>query len=149
MTYKRFRHALPAALRDRCLYCGDPASCRDHALPWAAEESPWVVPACSSCNGILGARRFPTLGERAGHVARKLEDRLSDAQVHWKAAEGTTGFLRRALGALEAKGQHLEARARWAASVADVLDGVPVAVLEEAEGRRELAGVLHALYRLA
>lgn len=82
-----------------CVYCGEPAEVRDHALPVAytravspaeAERAMMVtVPACFSCNAILGARVFDSLSARAQYVGEYLarkHRRLLDGPV-WSADE--------------------------------------------------------------
>lgn len=71
----RVRAYWPVIRFGRCVYCGDPASCRDHYRAWSATWDPHWLPACPSCNGILSNSAQETLGARADHVRRSLERR--------------------------------------------------------------------------
>ena len=62
-----------------CIYCGEPATDRDHVVPhsltskversWTTSE---VVPACRDCNGSLHNRPLLTIAARADWLLRRL-----------------------------------------------------------------------------
>lgn len=69
-----------------CTYCGDPATCWDHCIPWAylastrrrghGESSAGILaPACDDCNQRLSARIFATLYRRADWIRKRLWSR--------------------------------------------------------------------------
>lgn len=69
--------------RPSCYYCGALATSEDHTTPVAMLENiglmsslerpePQIVPACQSCNSMLGDRYFPTITERVDFVKLRL-----------------------------------------------------------------------------
>lgn len=75
-------------IRNVCTYCGDPADCLDHVIPWsyisaADRKSGGHAPgirtwACRECNSILGAKRAPTMWRRVVYVNDRLRFRLDE-----------------------------------------------------------------------
>lgn len=75
-------------IRNVCTYCGDPADCMDHVVPWSyistvvrkgGQEGKFLgirTWACRECNAILGAKRFPCMWRRIVHVHDRLCVRL-------------------------------------------------------------------------
>ena len=70
-----------------CLYCGLPASCVDHCPALSSvmsvgseycEENKiplFLVPSCSECNHLIGARVLWTIEERRAFIAGRLKKR--------------------------------------------------------------------------
>lgn len=77
---------------DFCAYCGAPAGTVDHVPPRTAAGNGakhWLVPCCSECNSLLGARPLYTVEERqhflAGAIRRRYEKVLRVPR--WTAEE--------------------------------------------------------------
>lgn len=83
-----------------CTYCGDVyASDMDHVVPHSSVYSgskvrrsysrSVVVPACSECNSLLGAKYLTTVGARAAYLAGRYPVRYRKllALPHWTAEE--------------------------------------------------------------
>lgn len=63
-------------INKNCHYCGEPATCYDHVIPYSlVGHNTLLVPACDECNGLLGARLFQSLGEKKSFIARALAKR--------------------------------------------------------------------------
>lgn len=41
-----------------CVYCGEPATTKDHFPPKSASKTGVLLPACNECNGFIG-NRYP------------------------------------------------------------------------------------------
>lgn len=73
----------------RCIYCGDPATDRDHVIPVAWKAAPrhydcHTVPSCADCNQkILRDRLIFTVEERAEFVLKELSKRLAKVLDGW------------------------------------------------------------------
>ncbi len=112
---------------DVCVYCGDPATSRDHVPPlshaasmvdlWAAQgrrPELRLLPACRDCNSRL--RNFPgtDLNERRREVKRKLrlKHRRLLGEYDWSDGElmELGRNLRSAIEGMEAKRRWIEAR---------------------------------------
>lgn len=91
----RPRAAEPARVPAACTYCGQPATARDHleAVRWSGRSRRHgpTVPACTSCNSILGDIDLTTVAERGAYVAarlrRKLEVRYSTTWTEQEISE--------------------------------------------------------------
>lgn len=62
---------------DYCIYCGDPAEAGDHLVPEPVSGPIYralvpIVPACTSCNSILGAFPSPIVRSRADFISHRL-----------------------------------------------------------------------------
>jgi hypothetical protein len=65
--------------RDRCMcvYCGEPATDKEHVIPrfWGGDR--YTVPSCRECNQMAGPKLFGSLNERRafieGQVKRKYK----------------------------------------------------------------------------
>lgn len=98
-----------------CIYCGMPASHRDHVTPhsydsinpkdrtWGEDE---VVPACKECNCLLSNYFLTSIAERADYIARVLETRYRKilASPDWTPEEYKS--LGRGLRSFVKKNQH-------------------------------------------
>ncbi len=61
----------------RCAYCGDPANCVDHIVPYAYDphnKDKNLVAACSICNAIAGSQIFENFIAKQSYI---LEERKS------------------------------------------------------------------------
>jgi hypothetical protein len=108
-----------------CVYCGEPATERDHVIPHSLMhsqdvkrtfENTEVVPACRDCNGALRDRPIVTVAERADWLLTRLRKKLTK-MPSWSEVEikqlGRTlqNFVRTGQGkraALERRISHLE-----------------------------------------
>jgi hypothetical protein len=59
-----------------CVYCGGPATCRDHFIPLRCEQPDdhlrnFVVSACHPCNSTVTAYYFPTFEAKANWLRRR------------------------------------------------------------------------------
>ena len=67
---------------DECIYCGEPATDRDHVIPCAYRAAPrhystHTVPSCRECNQkILHDLPYFTVFQRTEYVAGVLRKRL-------------------------------------------------------------------------
>lgn len=114
-----------------CIYCGDTATCRDHVPPkkWLrlfarfntyVTKDRVVVPACTSCNAMLGGLPLFTIQERRAHVRTRLWQKFRKLleAPGWKDAELAElgpGLRRYVKGRLQQKA-HIIRRigmARW------------------------------------
>lgn len=81
-----------------CIYCGEPRGCMDHVPPLALVDSMDVgeyvkeggkfiiYPACTDCNKILNACRYPDLHDRMDYIIGKLDAKLSKIE-QWSPEE--------------------------------------------------------------
>ena len=69
-----------------CIYCGEPASQRDHVIPHSVVngtdasrtyDHADVVPACRDCNGALTNKPLLTISERATWLHQRMERKLA------------------------------------------------------------------------
>jgi hypothetical protein len=69
-----------------CVYCGNPANCKDHVPPKAhrgkiimaglKDRFPFlVVPACMECNNLLWSHPIWTIHERRKFIRKRLAQR--------------------------------------------------------------------------
>jgi hypothetical protein len=71
-----------------CVYCGLPASTKDHLIPWgwsgdAARSYVLTVPACHQCNEYIGDVWAPTITERRRIAQQRIRSRNRRAlRVH-------------------------------------------------------------------
>ena len=87
-SYRRYQ-----ADWSKCWYCGDERQCWDHAPPLAvavdidlekfrkAGGKLWLVPACLSCNGLLGALAIAEPEFRLAHLYPKVAKRVERLPV--------------------------------------------------------------------
>lgn len=70
-------------LGDQCVYCGDPATTRDHFIPVSvvamlADSNPVpqyakvTLPCCSHCNSVAEAKVFKTVGAKRRYIQNRL-----------------------------------------------------------------------------
>jgi hypothetical protein len=105
---------------DRCVYCGERATCWDHFPPYACDAlRGWLLPACGECNGLAGDRHPYDFERRAAFVNRALISRYQWAldSVPWSPAElGELGRgLRDAVEPLAHARSIARDRVRWSA----------------------------------
>lgn len=92
----RFRgHRAQALERDggACRYCGDPATCADHVVPFAfggRNDLENLVAACHACNTVAGDLVFDSFEDKLAYVRarRGLEGEapaiaLEDGRIPW------------------------------------------------------------------
>ena len=75
---------------ERCVYCGERATCWDHFPPYAVDQlRGWLLPACGECNGIAGDRHPYDFVARAAYVNRALIHRYRRVlnSTPWSRAE--------------------------------------------------------------
>jgi hypothetical protein len=61
---------------DRCIYCGEAATCRDHFPPYTVEPvKGWLLPSCTECNLLAGDRHPYSFKKRATYVRDMLAHR--------------------------------------------------------------------------
>jgi hypothetical protein len=77
---RRLRHCwwLRLMITAVCVYCGDPATCLDHIVPYfysgksvkrqGGSDAGRTVPACQQCNGGLHSKLFKTWEERCHYI---------------------------------------------------------------------------------
>ena len=112
--------AHPKAGSDWCVYCGVPATVRDHFYPRAAVSS-WhgimvsrhvrrlcfTVPACWECNSLLGSRVALTFEGRRAYLRQRLRREYARRlkSPRWSQAElnKTRGILRKHIEACQAQ----------------------------------------------
>jgi hypothetical protein len=89
-----------------CYYCGLPAETQDHVIPKSLIEQyrlsdpvsvhalfahgrTRVVPACTQCNSIAGARYHETLADRKAYVKQRLRSKYAKllAMPDWTEEE--------------------------------------------------------------
>lgn len=84
MTTQKHRHHIAegtlrneifAESNNQCFYCGDPAECIDHIIPWdfsrdSSKEN--LVASCLLCNGIAGSQIFNNLEEKREYIRSQL-----------------------------------------------------------------------------
>jgi hypothetical protein len=85
-----------------CIYCGSPATERDHVIPHAivnvalssgeypkrSFEDTEVVPACRDCNASLHSKMLLTIADRAAWQAKRLERKLDRTEKRaWTTQE--------------------------------------------------------------
>lgn len=120
----------------RCAYCGDPADTLDHVVPRSYDDTASFgrdkcVPACATCNTMLGNVFFHTVGERAAYLVRGYRWRYRKVlrSVAWDDDElAELGYaLRKSVTAsikikhdVVSKIEHLEFVSRTMPSIKDV-----------------------------
>jgi hypothetical protein len=58
---------------ERCVYCGERATCFDHFPPYSVERfRGWLLPACAECNALAADRCPYDFEARAMYVKREL-----------------------------------------------------------------------------
>jgi hypothetical protein len=75
---------------ERCVYCGERATCWDHFPPYAVDQlRGWLLPSCGECNGIAGDRHPYDFPARAAYVNRALISRWRHVldSTPWSPAE--------------------------------------------------------------
>ena len=75
---------------ERCVYCGERATCWDHFPPYAVDRvRGWLLPSCGECNGIAGDRHPYDFEARAAYVNRALISRWRHVldSTPWSPAE--------------------------------------------------------------
>lgn len=101
MRYTFGRHGV-------CTYCGNPADCVDHTIPYSwfrntggnsrkQESVGFMTYSCRECNGLLGSRLFPTFQERLLYVQRRLRSKYKKYMgVLWDKEDlsGVSGRLK-------------------------------------------------------
>jgi hypothetical protein len=61
---------------ERCVYCGERATCEDHFPPYAVDQlRGWLLPACGECNELAADRHPYDFTARAAYVNRALISR--------------------------------------------------------------------------
>lgn len=127
-----FERPLPAASiggPEPCVYCGLPASSRDHVFPQSMENSCLdavnggsfkahrTVPACNECNCLLGGRVFRTFSERKQCLKDLLRRRYAKylAAPDWSDRElSQLGYsLKTLVASFQAARDTARARLRW------------------------------------
>ena len=69
---------------DCCVYCGEPWDHWDHVFPrskaWKLPDcfTSWMMPSCSECNWVAGARIFRTFGDKTRFIQEKLKERYNN-----------------------------------------------------------------------
>lgn len=65
-------------LPKKCMYCGDPASEKEHVYPQSIfRNNTPIVWACQECNGIAGARVFESIEEKREFIKRELRKKYA------------------------------------------------------------------------
>jgi hypothetical protein len=75
---------------ERCVYCGERATCWDHFPPYTVDQlRGWLLPACGECNGLAGDRHPYDFPARAAYVNRALVARYRRVldSTPWSPAE--------------------------------------------------------------
>jgi hypothetical protein len=60
-----------------CVYCGSPATCIDHVLPWwyYQNDEEWnLVASCQECNAIAGGKIFDTIDKKAEYIRQTIKN---------------------------------------------------------------------------
>lgn len=105
-----------------CVYCGDPAGTRDHLIPRAGADFQRrtlvaTVPACGSCNSILGAFHEYNVTRRRQRVHERLATRHKKVIEAPRWLDGDyeeMGYiLRNAVEAMQNKRDYILARMDW------------------------------------
>ena len=118
-----------------CVYCGDPATCRDHYPPLnrisdyeslnLAREYYLLIPSCTHCNSVLGDSLQTTFPERVEALKDKLEAKFTRVQ-EWDDDEvlelGPT--LRSYVAVETAKDQKKQRRIEYYSGLDAVLDAL-------------------------
>lgn len=101
-TSSYYRHKF--AWLQLCVYCGEPATERDHVLPVSiaagldlrragvrreVRGGLWTVPACGECNRIAGGVAFTSILGKRRYIQRRLRKRYQRdlAAVMWSPEE--------------------------------------------------------------
>ncbi len=114
-TYK------PIVVNSReCWYCGEPADTKDHCPPLAAigdgvrTDARWLIPCCSECNSLLGARSHtnPVMRRDAARNLIRTRYRRILQTPEWTDAEikELDGRLKRTVLVAVRERSYLEAR---------------------------------------
>ena len=116
---------------EACIYCGDPATTKDHVPPkkWLklfathrkfCTENKVIVPSCGNCNGILGGHPLFTIEERRAYVRTYLWRKFARLLMSpgWKESEleELGPSLRTYIKAQQSRKAHIQRRigmARW------------------------------------
>jgi 5-methylcytosine-specific restriction endonuclease McrA len=72
----RFRFAIFAKYKNKCIYCGENAECIDHVFPIAhggrtIEDN--LVPACNICNSVASGKAFTSFDEKREYILNKRD----------------------------------------------------------------------------
>lgn len=121
---RKFKAVLPFGYTRTCVYCGDPASARDHFRCWRDFEIPWYVPACTWCNSTLGYNSHTTMSERCEHIRQSLyrkHHRLLNTNYE-KLLRGSKGSLRQHLIYCRNNAKAVNARIAWASAMIAACD---------------------------
>jgi hypothetical protein len=111
---------------DRCLYCGQKATCRDHFLPVSISAAldgnvphrlKVLIPSCTECNKIAGARLFKSFGAKRKHIQNELRRKYAKLlnAPSWNGGELNTlgrDLRERVIWLLKRK-HRLERRVSW------------------------------------
>lgn len=66
---------VPVFMVEVCAYCGAPGSDREHVVPKSSENPTYLVWACRECNPLASNDMWPTFGEKAAEIGRRLRRR--------------------------------------------------------------------------
>jgi hypothetical protein len=118
-----------------CVYCGEPATDRDHVVPHSlinnrdakrTYDGCEVVPACRDCNGALHDRPIVTIAERANWLLTRLRKKLSKMPVWSEVAINELGrTMQSFVRGGQAKRQAIERRLRHLEQVAKLVGLTP------------------------
>ncbi len=150
MPKKLFCCILPRWVRDNCIYCGNPATCRDHYRPWSYYEEPYWLPACRECNTLLGRKCHQLLGERitaaADRFRRKYEGVL-DTNYDAVLPRVQNTLRRRFICEKKTQNTVLH-RLKWADAMAALFQDVPLENLHcNKDALTAVEGLLSSLER--
>lgn len=68
---------------DTCRYCGNPATCIDHVVPYSVtplHEEDNLIAACGRCNSIAGSRHFPSFSEKKEFILESIVRRKARSE---------------------------------------------------------------------
>jgi predicted nucleotidyltransferase len=68
-------------MEEKCTYCGMSKECREHVIPvvWLSmgrsynSDLCWIVPSCSICNSLAGAKIVFSIPEKAEYIAKRFK----------------------------------------------------------------------------
>jgi hypothetical protein len=94
---RKHKQLLPNKYLNQCVYCGFPATVREHFMPCVHHESPLWIPSCKRCNELLGTCLVDTLAERAEKLKTKylIKYKHLDGYNYEELLEDTRGSLKR------------------------------------------------------
>lgn len=77
-----------------CIYCGEPPEQREHVLPksqtWKFQGNylSFIVPSCTECNYIAGAKLFRTFGDKTKYIHNHLRKKYrKELNTTWSQSE--------------------------------------------------------------